>query len=146
MTSSRRTMSAFAVLLLFAPGSAGLAQVSPPEKARSSANLAADRAIRRALEHLKSTQKGSGAWDGGFGEATSITSLSVMAYLASGHVPGEPGPYRDTVERGVRYVLDHQHADGLLVSNNRGGPMYCHGISTLMLAEVAGMVPDPRAG
>ena len=96
-----------------------------------------------ALLHLKTTQKPSGAWDGGFGEATSITSLAVMAYLAAGHVPGEPGPYRDTVERGVRYVLDHQHADGMLVSNTRGGPMYCHGISTLMLAEVAGMIPDP---
>jgi hypothetical protein len=42
----------------------------------------------------------------------------------------------------VRYVLEHQHADGMLVSNNRGGPMYCHGISTLMLAEVVGMIPD----
>jgi Prenyltransferase and squalene oxidase repeat len=42
----------------------------------------------------------------------------------------------------VRYVLNHQHADGMLVSNIRGGPMYCHGISTLMLAEVVGMIPD----
>jgi hypothetical protein len=107
------------------------------------ANLAIDTSIRRALAHLKTTQKPSGAWDGGFGEATSITSLAVMAYLAAGHVPGAPGPYRDTVERGVRYVLDHQHADGMLVSNNRGGPMYCHGISTLMLAEVVGMIPEP---
>ena len=115
----------------------------PPESAKAAANPAADAAIRRALEHLKTTQKQSGAWDGGFGEATSITSLAVMAYLAAGHVPGAPGPYRDTVERGVRYVLEHQHADGMLVSNNRGGPMYCHGISTLMLAEVVGMIPDP---
>ncbi len=118
------------------------AQALPPEGAKALANPAADAAIRRALEHLKTTQKRNGAWDGGFGEATSITSLAVMAYLAAGHVPGAPGPYRDAVERGVRYVLDHQHADGMLVSNNRGGPMYCHGISTLMLAEVAGMIPD----
>jgi hypothetical protein len=107
-------------------------------------NAAADAAIHRSLEHLRSTQKNTGAWEASFGEATSVTSLVVMAYLAAGHVPGAPGPYRDAVERGVRYVLAHQHADGMLVSNNRGGPMYCHGISTLMLAEVAGMVPDQR--
>ena len=105
---------------------------------------AADRAVKRALEHLKSTQKPDGAWEsGGFGRATSVTSLSVMAFLAAGHVPGEPGPYRDAVERGIRYVLDHQRTDGLLVSNSSHGPLYCHGISTLMLAEVVGMTPDP---
>jgi hypothetical protein len=31
----------------------------------------------------------------------------------------------------------------MLVSNTSHGPMYCHGISTLMLAEVVGMTPDP---
>src|SRR5262249_49355848 len=52
----------------------------------------ADAAIGRALQYLKTAQKPDGAWEaGGFGRATSITSLAVMAYLASGHVPGEPG-------------------------------------------------------
>jgi hypothetical protein len=143
MTTSRKISSALVVLLTLVPFCAAVAQILPPEKTDNPANPAADKAIRRALDHLKTTQKPNGAWDGGFGEATSITSLGVMAYLAAGHVPGAPGPYRDTVERGVRYVLDHQHGDGMLVSNNRGGPMYCHGISTLMLAEVAGMIPDP---
>jgi Prenyltransferase and squalene oxidase repeat len=119
------------------------AQIVAAESTVSPENRAVDAAIRRALAHLKMTQKPSGAWDGGFGEATSITSLAVMAYLAVGHVPGAPGPYRDTLVRGVRYVVDHQHPDGMLVSNTRGGPMYCHGISTLMLAEVVGMIPDP---
>ncbi len=109
---------------------------------RTVADRAVDRAIRRALDYLRSTQKPSGAWAGGFGEATSITSLAVMAFLAAGHVPGEPGPDGDAVARGVRYVVEHQHPDGMLVSNNRGGPMYCHGISTLMLAEVVGMTTD----
>ncbi len=67
--------------------------------------MAADRAVKRGLEYLKSTQKPDGGWEsGGFGRATSVTSLAVMAYLAAGHVPGEPGPYRETVEKGIRYV------------------------------------------
>ncbi len=99
--------------------------------------------MKRGLDYLKSVQKPDGAWEsGGFGRATSVTSLAVMAFLAAGHVPGEPGPYRETVERGVRYVLAHQRGDGMLVANTSHGPMYCHGISTLMLAEVAGMTAD----
>ena len=88
-------------------------------------------------------QRPDGAWDsGGFGPATSVTSLSVMAFLAAGHVPGEPGPYRENIDRGIRYVLDHQHPNGVIASNVSNGPMYCHGISTLMLAEVVGMLDD----
>ena len=104
-----------------------------------------DGSIRRALEFLKGAQKPDGAWEsGGFGRATSITSLGVMSYLAAGHVPGAPGPYRETIEKGIRYVLAHQHPNGLLVSQSSHGPMYCHGISTLMLAEVVGMTTDPE--
>ena len=106
---------------------------------------ATDDAIVKALEHLKKSQKpDDGSWEsGGFGRATSVTSLAVMAYLAAGHTPGNPGPYRETVERGIRYVLKNQKPNGLLVSNTSHGPMYCHGISTLMLAEVIGTSSDP---
>ena len=137
-----RVVLRVATAILLTANRVAFAQDAPPPIAASS-NPAIDKAIHRALEHLKQSQKPNGSWAGGFGEATSVTSLSVMAFLSSGHVPGAPGPYRETVERGVRYVLDHQHADGMLVTNNRGGPMYCHGISTLMLAEVVGMTPDP---
>jgi prenyltransferase/squalene oxidase-like repeat protein len=108
---------------------------------------ASDGAIHRALEFLKKAQQPDGAWvSGGFGPATSVTSLAVMAFLASGHVPDEPGPYRESIEKGIQYVLAHQHKNGLLVSQSSHGPMYCHGISTLMLAEVAGMTTDTELG
>ncbi len=106
-----------------------------------------DAAISKALDHLAKKQLPSGAWaidQPQFGESTSSTSLAVMAFLAAGHVPGE-GPYDQHIQRGVRWVLDQQQPNGMLVRERGHGPMYSHGISTLMLAEVAGMTDDALA-
>jgi squalene cyclase len=64
-----------------------------------------------------------------------------MAFLAAGHVPGE-GPYGDIIEKGVRFVLTQQKPNGLIGSAG-SQEMYEHGISTLMLSEVAGMTEAP---
>jgi hypothetical protein len=119
------------------------AQDLPDPAATRPLDPKAETAAKRALEYMKSSQKADGSWEAQFGKATSVTSLCVMAFLACGHVPGEDGPYRDTVERGVQFVLRSQKPNGMIVANTSHGPMYCHGISTLMLAEVVGMTPDP---
>lgn len=104
-----------------------------------------DAAINRALQHIASKQQPSGAWViDQHGESTAATSLAVMAMLAAGHVPGE-GPYDQAMQRGIQWVLEHQQQNGLLVHRTGHGPMYCHGISTLMLAEVAGMTDAAAA-
>lgn len=105
-----------------------------------------DQAIVRALRYLALHQQPAGGWnvDAFGGEATSATSLAVMSYLAAGHMPGE-GPYGDGINRGVQFVLNHQLANGMLVHRHGHGPMYDHGISALMLAEVSGMVPEGQA-
>jgi len=102
-----------------------------------------DASIRRALTWLASEQQASGAWTtSDFGESTATTALATMAFLAGGHVP-EEGPYGQQITRGVGWLLSQQHDNGLLVGKERShGPMYSHGIATLMLAEVSGMV-DP---
>ncbi|MFO0957332.1 MAG: prenyltransferase/squalene oxidase repeat-containing protein [Isosphaeraceae bacterium] len=102
-----------------------------------------DLATKRALDYILANQKPDGAWEAqGFGKATSVTSLAVLAFLASGHLPDQPGPYREAIGRGIEYVLNSQKPNGLLVSNTSHGPLYCHGISTLMLAEVIGLSTD----
>jgi len=99
-----------------------------------------DRSIAQALEYLSKRQLANGAWIiDNIGESTAATSLAVMSFLAAGHVPGE-GPYGTQIERGVRWVLDHQEPNGMLIHKTSHGPMYSHGISTLMLAEVVGML------
>jgi len=99
-----------------------------------------DQAIEKALEYLSERQLPNGSWRiDNIGESTAATSMAIMAFLAGGHVPGE-GPYGGQIEHGIRWVLDHQESNGILIHKTSHGPMYSHGISTLMLAEVVGML------
>lgn len=99
-----------------------------------------DAAIVNALGFLATQQQPNGAWKNeSYGDCTAITSLSVMAFMAAGHLPDE-GPYGESLTQGIRWVLDHQEPNGMIVHKRSHGPMYSHGISTLMLAEAAGMV------
>lgn len=100
-----------------------------------------DAGIRRALQWLAAEQKPSGAWQAGeYGDSTAATSLAILAFMAAGHVPDE-GPYGRHITAGVEWVLKQQQPEGLLIGlESFHGPMYCHGIATLMLAEVSGMV------
>jgi hypothetical protein len=101
-----------------------------------------DRAIERALAFLAITQdRTDGAWRSRSSKNPAITSLAIMAFLSAGHVPGE-GKYGPVIEKGIRRVLKFQQPNGLIASEN-SQEMYHHGISTLMLAEVAGMTDGP---
>jgi hypothetical protein len=115
-----------------------------PSAAASGERTEADEAVARALDYLQRAQDADGAWRAWHGRKNAaMTGLSVMAFLSAGHVPGE-GPYGETVEKGIRWVLRAQQSNGLIASQG-GHEMYHHGICTLMLAEAAGMV-DARLG
>lgn len=105
-----------------------------------------DASINRAIEWLATEQLPSGAWRAdNYGESTAATSLAIMSFMAAGHVP-EEGPFGRQISRGIAWVLSEQQPNGLLVGARRShGPMYSHGIATLMLAEVSGMVSGDQA-
>ncbi|HVW00140.1 MAG TPA: prenyltransferase/squalene oxidase repeat-containing protein [Planctomycetaceae bacterium] len=111
----------------------------PPEQADL-----VDRSVSSALQFLAHSQNPSGSWNASFGESKAATSLAVMAFLAAGYVPGE-GPYSQEIERGVNWLLSQQDGDGSFGDRNVQGPMYSHGISTLMLAEILGMTPEAES-
>ena len=122
--------------------SARAAQDDPvPPKVRES--------IDKALAWLAQNQKPDGTFpQGDQAGTTAVPSLAVMAFLARGHVPGQ-GPYGDILYKSIDYVLESQQKEGDtkgLISRHQGGNqvMYEHGISTVMLAEVYGMVDDAR--
>ena len=105
-------------------------------------------AVDKALAWLGQTQQPDGNWaHGGAAGTTAVPSLAVMAFLARGHVPGQ-GSYGETINKAIDYVLDSQAAEGdkkgLLAREDGNAVMYEHGIATVMLAEVIGMVDDAR--
>jgi len=142
-TCRRVVCSLLAVCLALAPCLPGLTvhqsvvqaqQVEPQQRA-------IDESIARALKYLAENQTPEGSWKTeAWGESTAITALAVMAFLAAGHVPDE-GPYGAQISQGIRWVVAQQQANGMLIRKAQShGPMYDHGICTLMLAEVSGML------
>lgn len=126
----------FVAILTFCVATANIA-AAPTEREKR-----VDAAIVRALEFLAREQRDSHAWVAdSIGESTAATSLSIMAFLAAGHVPGE-GQYGERINNGITWVLDHQEPNGMIVHKRSHGPFYSHGISTLMLAEVVGMLDN----
>lgn len=123
----------------------GQVVVAPRVVSAQTVEQQVDQSVVRALAYLSRQQEPNGAWRiDSFGESTAATSLAVMAFMAAGHVPDE-GPFGKQISRGIEWVIDHQQANGMIIHSKSHGPLYSHGISTLMLAEVAGMVREPLA-
>ncbi|HWL08053.1 MAG TPA: prenyltransferase/squalene oxidase repeat-containing protein [Planctomicrobium sp.] len=140
MTLSRRNV------LLQMLSATALPAVTRPVRAQEAEQQAIDGAVALALTYLASQQSPEGFWKTeAWGESTAITSLGVMAFLAAGYVPGE-GTYGDQISRAVRWVISQQQPNGMLIRKTQShGPMYDHGICTLMLAEVCGMLSKADA-
>lgn len=64
-----------------------------------------------------------------------------MAFLSRGHVPGQ-GPHGDQLEKTVRFILSCQQPDGMVsLERHPSYSVYNHGISSLVLSELYGMLP-----
>ena len=104
-------------------------------------------AVGRGIEFLAGEQAENGAFPrDAVGQNTGIIGLVGMAFLAAGHTP-EPSSYGRNITRCIDYIITHQQPDGLLwydASSDMKGAMYSHGICTLFLSEVSGMVDRER--
>jgi hypothetical protein len=122
-----------------------------------------ENAVQAALDWLVANQGDDGRWDcdmygggqetrvlgqdrGGAGvEAdTGISGLALLAFLGAGHTHLE-GDYRETVRRGLEFLLASQASDGNMAGNARlYARMYCHGMATLALSEACALTGDHR--
>lgn len=76
---------------------------------------ASERAVVLGLQWLSTIQREDGSWDfadvgrssapGRLTNPVGGTALSLLAYLGAGHTMHTPGPYRQTVERGLLYLI-----------------------------------------
>ena len=94
-------------------------------------------AIDKGLEYLASKQRKDGGWHNN----NACNALALLSYMGRGHVPGR-GKYPDVLENGKKFLLATEHPS--IKGYFSFGTMYEHGLSTLALAEMYGMDPDPE--
>lgn len=120
---------------------------------------ASENAVARGLEWLARHQNRTGAWStwlfedqcppgdkcGRVGTNTrnfdpAMTALALLCFLGANHTH-HTGDYRDTVWRGLQFLLASQKEDGGF-GQKHSHLMYNHGIATLALAEAYAMTRD----
>ena len=146
---------------------------------RHGGSPATEAAVDRALYWLARHQSADGHWDiskidagnnmsaGGVHDEC-VASLAVLAFLGAGHSP-KAGKYRDTVTRGIDWIIKRQAPDGRIkppepvvpagvpgqpvkfptgaMSYLKGHPYnYPESLVTLALCEAYGMTNDKRIG
>ncbi len=133
---------AAAVLLVLSVATAR-ADTESAEVAKQQAKVdaAIDRALRYLAEERVANRAGDGSFSGKHGKTNAVAGLVGMAFMSKGY-SAQTGPYSHTIRTCVDYVLDTPAKNGYL--GVRGGRMYGHGIATLFLSEVSGMVGPER--
>lgn len=106
-----------------------------------------EQVIAKSLLWLASRQNEDGSYGATreYTQTIGLTSLSGLAFLASGSVP-EAGPYAMQVNGCLNYMTSRSQANGYLVdgTHRTHGPMYGHGFGTMFLAEAYGMTNRPE--
>jgi hypothetical protein len=110
--------------------------------------------VERALAWLARNQQADGSFPSLDVGQPAVTSLCVMAFLSCGRQPGS-GPYGDTIDRGIDFVLSCQQQSGLFSltapeafhvhQGSSHAASYNHAIAGLMLTEAYGQVSPERS-
>lgn len=135
------------------PGRRGIDREAMPVDARATAM------VDRGLDFLARSQHKDGRWSLGtfaggtpadvpkLRSDTAATGLALLSFLGAGHDHFD-GPHRDTVRRGLEFLLAAQKPDGDLYLpaddlSNSCAWLYSHGIAAIALCEAVGMTGDP---
>lgn len=116
----------------------GVARLSPEVRA----------SITKGLEYLakEGVQKADGSWGGGSSDVAE-TSLSLMAFMLKGYVPGRGGRYSLVMDNAIAYLVNKgRDQRGFLGTPNNQAGMYEHGLAVLALSEAWGQSKNPAIG
>ncbi|MCA8920940.1 MAG: terpene cyclase/mutase family protein [Planctomycetes bacterium] len=130
--------------------------------AREGGSPATEHAVTAALGWLKRHQSPNGSWDSdgwsancsqgtcdgagtNAGDArldVGVTSLALLAFLGNGH-SHRFGPFKRTVNQGLRWLKQQQRADGSVgFDPSHGESTYHHALATLVLCEAYAITRD----
>lgn len=127
------------------------ALADPTVMAKLGGSEASEGAVDRALAYLASKQSEDGRWDigadgGKQGHDIAATAFALLAYYGRGERHDIDCRYRDTVTRGLTWLVSQQNAatGDLRGSKPPSNAMYDHGIASLALVEAYGVTKDPE--
>ncbi|MEM7452946.1 MAG: prenyltransferase/squalene oxidase repeat-containing protein [Planctomycetota bacterium] len=120
---------------------------------REGGTLMTEAAVARGLRWLASVQNRDGSWSlndyrnhrdpDNEGDALA-TSLALLPFLGAGQTH-EFGVYKETVARGLNWMLRNQRDNGdLRAGYTRNAGMYAHGQATIVLCETLAMTGDEQ--
>ena len=125
---------------------------------REGGTMLTEAAVARGLRWLAIHQARDGRWSldrfnrtagcncrsAGIRSDSAATSLALLPFLGAGQTH-LVGTYRNTVARGLRWLLDRQKPDGDLRADSRGNTgMYAHGQGAIVLCEAFFMTGDQQ--
>lgn len=117
---------------------------------------ATERAVGAALSWFQRHQNVNGSWSlqhtprcrgerctgtGSVSADAAATGMALLPYLAAGQTHLSKGPYQQTINRGLIWMVKHQKADGNLASGTPQ-PMYSHALATIALCEAYALSKD----
>jgi prenyltransferase beta subunit len=102
-----------------------------------------ERMVEKAHAFLIDHQNADGSFsivrnDASTSAPVAVTSLAVMSFMASGHLP-DRGSHKLAVQRAVDWLVGHCGEDGYFTTDGDKSEMHGQGYAVLALAQVFGM-------
>lgn len=120
-----------------------------------------ERAVAAGLAWLSRHQNPDGSWSlsdythnckegrctgpGLANHNAAATAFALLPFFAAGQTHETNGPYRQTITRGLNWLITHQKPDGNLAAD-AGQVMYTHGLAAIAMCEAYGLSKDKRVG
>ncbi len=118
-----------------------------------------EKSVNLGLTWLQKIQREDGSWSfGDVGDAGSpgsmqttdvgATSLALLCMLGGGHTHETPGPYKDTVTKGLAWLMQSGIRSGagadMRGAHQGNSGMYVQGLATICLCEASALEPRDR--